>query len=169
MMNTLIIYDSTFGNTEQLARAMVDRLGEYGIVILFRVPETGVLEIKDADVLIMGGPTQRHGLSPVMRAFLERIPRRTLHGLGVAVFDTRYHMSAWKSGSAASRIASRLKRAEASLILPPESFFVAEREGPLEEGERERAVQWAEQVFEQFEASRSMQKGKAGFVRAGES
>src|SRR6266566_6819864 len=159
-MNTLIIYDSTFGNTEQLARAMADRLGEYGMVILFRVPETGALEIKGADVLIMGGPTQRHGTSPAMRAFLERIPRRTLHGLGAAVFDTRYHMSAWKSGSAAPRITSRLKRAGASLIMPPESFFVAEREGPLEEGEIERAVQWAEQVFEQFEASRSVQKGK---------
>ena len=166
-MNTLIIYDSTFGNTEQLARAMADRLGEYGIVILFRVPETGALEIKDADVLIMGGPTQRHGTSPAMRAFLERTPRRTLHGLGAAVFDTRYHMSAWKSGSAAPRIASRLKRAGASLIVPPESFFVAEREGPLEEGELERAVQWAEQIFEQFEASRSVQKGKAGFVTGG--
>jgi hypothetical protein len=55
------------------------------------------------------------------------------------------------------------------LILPPESFFVAEREGPLEVGELERAVQWAEQVFEQFEASRSVQKGKAEFVSAEES
>jgi flavodoxin I len=169
MMNTLIIYDSTFGNTEQLARAMADRLGEYGMVILFRVPETGALDIKDADVLVVGGPTQRHGTSPAMRAFLERIPRRALHGLGVAVFDTRYHMSSWKSGSAASKIASRLKRAGASLIVPPESFFVAEREGPLEERELERAVQWAEQVFEQFEASRSIQKGKAEFVSAEES
>jgi len=41
MMNTLIIYDSTFGNTEQLARAMANRLGDYGMVILFRVPEAG--------------------------------------------------------------------------------------------------------------------------------
>ena len=91
------------------------------------------------------------------------------HGLGAAAFDTRYHMSAWKSGSAASRIASILKRAGASLVLSPESFFVAEREGPLEEGELERAAQWAEQVFEQFEASRSIQKGKTEFVSAEES
>jgi len=169
MMNTLIIYDSTFGNTEQLARAMASRLGDYGMVILFRVPEAGALEIKDADVLIIGGPTQRHGLSPAMRAFLGRMSRRSMHGLGAAAFDTRYHMSAWKSGSAASRIASILKRAGASLVLSPESFFVAEREGPLEEGELEHAAQWAEQVFEQFEASRSIQKGQAEFVSAEES
>jgi flavodoxin len=29
-MNTLIIYDSTFGNTAQLAQAMADKLGEHG-------------------------------------------------------------------------------------------------------------------------------------------
>jgi flavodoxin I len=169
MMNTLIIYDSTFGNTEQLARAMANRLGDDGMVRLLRVPEAGALEIKDADVLIIGGPTQRHGLSPALRAFLERISRLTMHGLGAAAFDTRYRMSAWKSGSAASRIASILKRAGASLVLPPESFFVAEREGPLEEGELERAAQWTEQVFEQFEASSSIQKGQAEFIRAEES
>ncbi len=59
MMNTLIIYDSTFGNTEQLARAMANRLGDYGMVILFRVPEAGALEIKDADVLIDGQRRRR--------------------------------------------------------------------------------------------------------------
>jgi hypothetical protein len=69
-------------------------------------------------------------------------------------------MAAWKSGSAASRIASKLKRTGASLILPPESFFVAEREGPLEEGELERAARWAEGIFEQFETSRSVQQDK---------
>ena len=31
-MNTLIIYDSTFGNTAQLAQAMADKLGEHGTV-----------------------------------------------------------------------------------------------------------------------------------------
>jgi len=70
-------------------------------------------------------------------------------------------MAAWKSGSAAHRIASRLKRTGASLLVEPESFFVAEREGPLEEGELERAARWAEEVFVKFEASRSVQQGKA--------
>jgi hypothetical protein len=70
-------------------------------------------------------------------------------------------MSAWKSGSAAPIIASRLKRAGASLVLPPESFFVAEREGPLEKGELERAEQWAEQVFAQYEASRKSEQERA--------
>ncbi len=158
-MNTLIMYDSTFGNTEHLARAMADELAYYGTVRLLRVPEGGAFERGEADVLIVGGPT-RHGTSLAMRAFLESMPRRTLRGLAAAAFDTRYHMAAWKSGSAAHRIASRLKRAGALLVVPPESFFVAEREGPLEQGELERAVQWAEQVYAAFEASRRAEQGK---------
>jgi len=160
-MNMLIIYDSTFGNTAQLARAMADRLGEHGTVRIALADEASLSEMKEIDLLIVGGPTQRHGLSPAMRDLLERLPRRTLRGAGAAAFDTRYHMAAWKSGSAAHRIASRLKRTGASLLVEPESFFVVEREGPLEEGELERAARWAEEVFVKFEASRSVQQDKA--------
>jgi flavodoxin I len=159
-MNTLIIYDSTFGNTAQLAQAMADTLGEHGKVQMVRADEAGLSEMKEIDLLIVGGPTQRHGVSPAMRDLLERLPRRTLRGVGAAAFDTRYHMAAWKSGSAVSRIASKIKRTGASLLVAPESFFVAEREGPLEEGELERASRWAEEVFKQFEASKSVQKDK---------
>jgi flavodoxin I len=159
-MNTLIIYDSTFGNTAQLAQAMADSLGEHGKVQMVRADEAGLSEMKEIDLLIVGGPTQRHGVSPAMRDLLERFPRRTLRGVGAAAFDTRYHIAAWKSGSAASRIASKIKRTGASLLIAPESFFVAEREGPLEEGELERASRWAEEVFKQFEASKSVQKDK---------
>lgn len=139
---------------------MADELAYYGTVRLLRVPEGGAFERGEADVLIVGGPTQRHGTSLALRAFLESMPRRTLRGLAAAAFDTRYHMAEWKSGSAAQRIASRLKKAGALLVVPPESFFVAEREGPLEQGELERAVQWAEQIYAAFEASRRAEQGK---------
>jgi len=155
-VNTVIMYDTTFGNTEQLARAMADTLRTRSTVRIVRIDEADPHELKEAELLIMGGPTQRHRLSPELWAFLERLPRRSLLGLSAAVFDTRYHMAAWKSGSAAHEIARRLERTGVSLIVPPESFFVAEREGPLEEGERERATRWALEVFEQCAASRSL-------------
>ncbi len=161
-MNTLIIYDSTFGNTAQLAQVMAGKLGEHGTVRTALAGEAELAELQGIDLLIVGSPTQRHGTSPAMKALLESLPRRTLRGAGAAAFDTRYHMSAWKSGSAAHRIASKLKRTGASLLVEPESFFVAEREGPLEAGELERAARWAEEVFKQFETSRSVQQHKAG-------
>jgi menaquinone-dependent protoporphyrinogen IX oxidase len=132
-MNTLIIYDTAFGNTAQLARAIADTLRVHSTVRIARVDEADSCELKETDLLVMGGPTQRHRLSPALRAFLDRFPRRSLPGLSAAAFDTRYHMSTWKSGSAAHEIARRLKRIGASLIVLPESFFVVER-GPLRGG-----------------------------------
>ena len=160
-MNTLIIYDSTFGNTAQLAQAMADKLRGHGTARIALADEAGLTEEKEIDLLLVGGPTQRHGLSPNMKSLLEGFPRRMLQGMHAGAFDTRYHMSAWKSGSAAHAITSKLKRAGASLIVEPESFFVTEREGPLEEGELERAAAWAEGIYQQLEAGRSIEKDNA--------
>jgi flavodoxin I len=157
-MNTLIIYDSEFGNTEQIARAIAGRLGEHGTVRLLRALEADPLELKEADLLVVGCPTQRRGFTPALRALLENIPRGALQGETAATFDTRYQMAKIASGSAARLIAKRLERAGASLIMPPESFFVAEREGPLEDGELERAVQWAGEMLTRFESNRISRK-----------
>jgi flavodoxin I len=159
-MKMLIIYDSTFGNTERIARIIAHTLRVHDSVQVFSVEETNSIALKDATMLIIGCPTQRHGLTPAVRALLEGMPRGSLRGVSAAAFDTRYHMSAWKSGSAAQRIANRLKRAGATLLMPPESIFVAEWEGPLEQGELERAVQWVKQVYAAFEASSRAEQGQ---------
>ena len=69
-----------------------------------------------------------------------------------AAFDTRYRMAESASGSAALAIADQLQEAGAFLTLPPESFFVTAMEGPLEDGELERAEHWAHSLFERFAA-----------------
>lgn len=157
-MNTLIIYDSTFGNTAQIAQAMADKLGEHGTARIALTNEAGLTDVKDIDLLLVGGPTQRHGSSPNMRTFLKSLPRRSLQGVYAGTFDTRYHMSAWKSGSAAHEITSRLRRTGVKIIAEPESFFVVEREGPLEEGELERAARWGEEIYQQIEAVGDIQQ-----------
>jgi flavodoxin len=161
-MNVLIVYDSQFGNTERIARAIAERLGS---ARLLRVEEAGTLERTACDLLIVAGPTQRHGASPALQAWLERLPRGALKHMPAAAFDTRYRMSRLLSGSAAGRIASRLKRAGARLVVAPESFFM-ERDVPprgekrrhemerLEPGEEERATGWAASILEQMGAAR---------------
>ncbi len=156
-MNTLIIYDTTFGNTAQLAQAMADKLGEHGTARIALMNEAGLTEENNIDLLLVGGPTQRHGVSPNMKAFLKSLPRRSLQGVYASTFDTRYHMSTWKSGSAAHEISSRLRRTGVTIIAEPESFFVTEREGPLEEGELERAASWAEAIYQKIETGQGVQ------------
>jgi len=46
-------------------------------------------------------------------------------------------------GYAAKSIANRLKKKGGDLIMPPEGFLVTGEEGPLQEGELERAADWA--------------------------
>lgn len=157
-MNTLIIYDSEYGNTEHVALEVADTLQKHGPVQLIQMPGKGSIEFEGAELLVFGCPTQRHGFTPAMRALLEGLSRGSLQGMKAAVFDTRYRMSRILSGSAAQLISKRIEKAGAALILPPESFFVSEREGPLEEGELERAASWAERVFEQFEVGGYIRK-----------
>lgn len=160
-MNILIVYDSQFGNTERIAQAIAARLGT---ARLLRVEEADALNFSSCDLLIAAGPTQRQKTSPAMRAWLERLPRRSLKDIPAATFDTRYRMSRFLTGSAAERIASRLKHAGARLVVPPESFFM-ERDVPpqgekrrhdmehLEPGEVERAGDWAAGILERMGAA----------------
>lgn len=154
-MNALVIYDSTFGNTETIAREIADTLEEQGSVRVLRVGEAGTHDFAGVDLLVVGCPTQRHKATPAFEAFLEAIPRKALRGLLAAAFDTRYRKARWLTGSAAGAIAKKLKKAGASPLLPPESFFVVGREGPLEEGERARAGDWGRQVIQKFESQRA--------------
>jgi hypothetical protein len=63
-----------------------------------------------------------------------------------AAFDTRFGKPRWLTGSAALRIARRLRRSGYRLVAPPESFFVLHTEGPLREGEEDRARMWAAEL-----------------------
>lgn len=151
-MKALIVYDSTFGNTESIATAIADTLAERGTVRVLRVASTQATDLEGLDLLVVGCPTQRRKPTPAILAFLRATPAAALEDLPVAVFDTRYDRPRLISGSAARGIAKRLRKAGVSLLVGPESFFVEDREGPLEEGELERAGQWARKVLDRLQA-----------------
>jgi flavodoxin len=144
-MNTVVAYDSAYGNTEKVARAMARRLQALGPVEVRAVGGAFQRLGGRVDLLLIGGPTQGYGMSPEMRAFTETFTADALAGARVAVFDTRFRMPAFLTGSAARRIASRLRRQGILPVTPPESFFVTRTAKPqLEPGELERAEAWAE-------------------------
>lgn len=147
-MRILVIYDSAFGNTARIARSIGDAAGGYGEARVANPQAIEPLACQQADVLFVGGPTQVHRMSEPMRAFLRALPRGLLGGTPAAAFDTRYLRSRWLTGSAASGVGRELRRLGCRLLVPPESFFVLGREGPLEPGEEERARRWAQAVLE---------------------
>ncbi|MCK5289407.1 MAG: flavodoxin family protein [Candidatus Aenigmarchaeota archaeon] len=147
-MNTLIVYDSKFGNTEKIAEAIAETLNSYGQAKTVLADKADPQELSDTDLLIIGSPTQAWRPTKPIQSFIKNIPEETLNGMHVAGFDTRFQKTRLLTGSAARVIAKRLEKKVANIIIPPESFFVSGMEGPLIEGEEKRASKWAKTIAE---------------------
>jgi flavodoxin len=145
-MKALIVYDSKFGNTEHVARAIAAHLGAEGETPVVAAGDATESDLAGVELLAVGGPTQGHGMSPALRAFLRRIPPEALRDVPAVAFDTRLSWPRVLSGSAAARCGKQLARKGARLVVPPESFIVTASEGPLADGELERAGAWADGV-----------------------
>jgi len=156
-MKTLVVYDSFFGNTEKIARAIGDALGYPDDVEILRVGDVKPEELMNADLLIVGSPTRAFRPSPATTRLLKSIARRALDGVNIAAFDTRVTEEEIAKGPwilrkmvrifgyAAKPIADMLVKKGGTLVAAPEGFFVEGNEGPLKEGELERAEKWARQ------------------------
>src|SRR4030042_2876844 len=144
-MKALIVYDSVHGNTEKIAKAIGSAIA--GEVRVVRVSEVNSAELQTIDLLIVGSPTQGGRPTKAIQDFLGKISEPTIKGIKATAFDTRFSTRVVAIfGYAAGRIAGGLKRKGAVLVASPEGFFVKGTEGPLKEGERERAAVWAKQI-----------------------
>ncbi len=156
-MKALIIYDSMFGNTERVAQAMATALTSKSEVVARRVGDVQPAEFTGLDLLVVGSPTQGFQPTPAIKKLLDGLPAQELQGVKVAAFDTRIAIEEVGSlfltvmvnffGYAAKPIAKRLQKKAGALIATPEGFIVKGKEGPLKEGELERAAQWARQLM----------------------
>lgn len=156
-MNTLVVYESQFGNTEKVALAIAGALRAFGQAQAVRVDPAHPIELQGVDMLVLGGPTQNRGATSGIRSFLAAIPPKALRNLRVACFDTRFRQPTWLIGSAAGVMAKNLQQMGASPVAPAESFIVSGQKGPLVSGELERAGAWA-RTLGQAAAARQEQK-----------
>jgi flavodoxin len=157
-MTTLIVYDSVFGNTEQVARVIGQTLGSPEQAEVLPVSKVVPARLVGEALIIVGSPTRGFRPTPAMTKFLDSLPRDSLHGIRVAAFDTRIALSDVNNGLlnvfvkvfgyAAQPIANKLVKKGGTLVVPPEGFFVKGSEGPLKEGERERAAKWAKTLVQ---------------------
>jgi hypothetical protein len=159
-VKALVVYESMFGNTEAVARAVANRLSEAFEVTLSDVRE--MPPVHDVDLLVVGAPTHAWGLSRPstrvdaarkgtirtgatevgLREYLNLSP--TLSGVAAAAFDTRID-KAW-SGSAARKAHRELRRLGCRMLLPAKNFAVTGTTGPLVDGEQQRAGRWAAEL-----------------------
>lgn len=149
-MTVALVYDSVFGNTAKIARAIARGLEAGGrSVTLLQVAEIGTFDPKSYELIVAGSPTRGFAPTPALLEFIGGLP----DGTGpAAAFDTRLDLDAispaplrWvvnAGGYAASRIGEALTRKGYALIEPHGDFKVTGTEGPLLDGELERAEAW---------------------------
>lgn len=172
-MVALVAFESIYGNTHAVAEAIAEGLGPGGEIRARPVHEADPASVEAADLLVVGGPTHMHGLSTSMSRKLaaqageeedvevepgvvegpglrQWLAKRVGGGRKAAAFDTRIDRSPTLTGVAARGIARRLRRRGYELIADPESFLVEDSEGPLVEGELERAREWGAALADQL-------------------
>ena len=88
-MKSVVIYDSQYGNTQALAEAIAAELKMAGAVEVENA-RTGTVELpSDLVLLVVGGPTQAHGMTRPLRTQLDSLASHRLDGVAAATFDTR--------------------------------------------------------------------------------
>lgn len=164
-MKALVVYESLFGNTAEIARAIATGLGPEARAL--STAEASEKVIAEAELIIAGAPVYSMSLPtdqtrewawtgglgpggalpdlshPTMRSWLEQLPKGSARS---AAFDTR--VEAWYGRGAASKILRGLKRAGYLPITKARGFYVTGHpikptaDGTLREGESERARLW---------------------------
>ena len=165
-MRSLIVYESIYGNTRDVALAIAEGLSRYGTVEVREVGEAP--NPADHELIVVGGPIHawgmpseltrkgardeavQHGADPVskgigVREWIASLPNPR-PGTAAAAFDTAMHAPLGLHGSAARPEARRLAAHGYRVVGAPEHFFVKAKEGPLVDGELARARAWGESV-----------------------
>jgi hypothetical protein len=167
-MRGLVVYESMFGSTREVAEAVAAGLGSGMDVRVVRAVDAADDDLVGVDLLVVGAPTHVHGMPrPSTRRGapdyvdkpgndLELEPGADpeagvrewltgLHDLNLtgAAFDTRVDAPAAVTGRASKGIAKLLSGHGISVDAPNESFLV-DKHSALLPGELDRARSWGE-------------------------
>ncbi|MCX6025122.1 MAG: flavodoxin [Chloroflexi bacterium] len=160
-MKALVVYESLWGNTAAIARAIAEGIGP-GARALSTAEASGAV-VADADLLVAGSPVLAFSLPtdkmresvrtgpgkapsppdlshPSMRSWLGALPKG--HAVAAA-FETRIW---WSPGGATGAILAGLANAGYRTIAKAQRFIVSGTYGPLREGEVERARRWGAEL-----------------------
>jgi hypothetical protein len=166
-MRVLVVYESMFGNTHEVADRIAEGLRDGHEVTVVAAAAAPADAVATHDLVVVGAPTHAHGLprASSRRAAadqadahdeLELDPELDVSAPGLrewldtmgdvrrgraAAFDTRADAPAMVTGRASKGIARRLERHGFRLVVDAESFLV-DRHNHLCDGEAERAVAW---------------------------
>ena len=161
MMSALVVVESMWGNTRAVAEAVARGLGEDIEVI--EVAQAPSVLPEGVGLLVVGGPTHAFSMSRSstrhdavergagganeaqgIREWLDKL--QPSDHVEVATFDTRVTKVKRLPGSAAKAAGKEVRRHHLGRLIATQSFYVDDMEGPLHEGELERAQEWGSRL-----------------------
>lgn len=138
--NILVVYDSNYGNTKTVAEAIVKTLEAN----LKRADFVTLTDLENVDILIIGSPINGWRPTENIQNLLKKIKDIDFKNKRFATFDTR--INALFHGDATEKMTKDLVKMGGSPIIEPAFFYVKGTEGPLAEGEFEKAKIWTEKI-----------------------
>ena len=144
----IVVYDSSHGNTRTIAETISETLKESEIEVdAFYVKDVKKLSAKDYNFLVLGSPTKFGTMSFTVKGFLGKVKSEEWRNKPFAAFDTENPENIErKEGSAAEKIAEKLREKQMNQLLPVLKAVVLGWKGPLQEGEIERAKEYGRRL-----------------------
>jgi hypothetical protein len=166
-MKALVVYESMWGHTAAIARAIADGIGPDARAVT--TDEATPEALAEADLVVAGAPVLAFNLAtegirdklaadsgkaptppdldhPSMRSWLDELPEG--HGRAAA-FETRIW---WSPRGATPAIDRGLRRAGYRKAAKAQKFVVEGTYGPLREGEIDRARRWGVELAQEITA-----------------
>ena len=168
-MKALVVYESMFGNTKQIAQAIADGMRPWFDVDVVEAADAP--QASDVAIVVAGGPTHALSMSRARSRAdaIQRGARRPVDAIGlrewlgaqpqtkrapIATFDTRVTKARRLPGSAAKAAARAARRHGYVTVAPPHTFWVQDTQGPLVDGELDRARDWGRELATAVAAAR---------------
>ena len=147
-MKGIVIFDTSYGNTRTIAETISETLKTSGIEAdTLYVKDVKKLGAGDYDFLVLGSPTRFGTMSFTVKGFLGKVKSEEWANKPFATFDTENPENIErKEGSAAEKIAEKLREKQMNQLLPVLKAIVLGWKGPLQEGEIERAKEYAREL-----------------------
>jgi hypothetical protein len=164
-MKAVVVYESLWGNTAAIARAIAEGIGPEAQALT--TSEATGAALAGADLIVAGAPliafslptdqmreNLRHDAKaprpadlshPSMRSWLDALPVGSGRS---AAFETRFR---WSPGGATGAIVRGLERAGYRSVAKEHRFLMKGTYGPLQEGELEKARLWGEELAKAME------------------
>jgi flavorubredoxin len=150
MAKAIIIYESVFGNTRQVAEAIAAGMKEGGMeVTLHEVKAVDTGTLKDYDAVLVGSPNHVGGATIAMRRFIGKLGKLKLDGKWVTAFDT-YGGSA--HAQALKQMTDSLAKSAPGmkLVIPGLSAKVTGMKGPLADRELPRSQEFGKSLADKI-------------------